>query len=94
MAEKHYHLCLIRDYSCNNAGRIYKYSLDLWATSNVFKAGHRIRLYISSSNFPRFNRNLNMGEQIIGSTRMMQARQTIYHDGKHPSSLILPIIPR
>jgi putative CocE/NonD family hydrolase len=75
-------------------GKIYKYSIDLWATSNVFKAGHRIRLYISSSNFPRFNRNLNTGEPINGSTRRLQARQTIYHDEKHPSSLILPIIPR
>src|ERR1051325_6441010 len=59
---------------------IYKYVIDLWATSNVFKAGHRIRLYISSSNFPRFNRNLNTGEDIIGSTRSVRAHQTIYHD--------------
>ena len=45
-------------------GKVYKYNIDLWATGNVFKAGHRIRLYISSSNFPRFNRNLNTGEPI------------------------------
>ncbi len=74
-------------------GRIYKYSIDLWATSNVFKAGHRIRLYVSSSNFPRFNRNLNTGEGIAGSTRALKAQQTVYHDSQHPSALILPVIP-
>jgi len=75
-------------------GQIYKYTIDLWATSNVFKAGHRIRLYVSSSNFPRFNRNLNTGEPILGATRMEKARQTIYHDAGHPSAIILPVIPR
>ncbi len=75
------------------AGKIYRYTIDLWATSNVFKAGHRIRLYITSSNFPRFNRNLNTGEKIAGSTRAVVARQTIYHDAEHPSALLLPVIP-
>jgi putative CocE/NonD family hydrolase len=75
-------------------GKIYKYTIDLWATSNVFKAGHRIRVYIASSNFPRFNRNLNTGEKIFGGTRMVKARQTIYHDIEHPSAVVLPIIPR
>jgi uncharacterized protein len=76
------------------AGKIYKYTIDLWATSNVFKVGHRIRVYISSSNFPRFNRNLNTGEKTLGATRMEKARQTIYHDAEYPSAIILPIIPR
>ena len=75
-------------------GKVYKYSIDLWATSNVFKAGHRIRVYVSSSNFPRFNRNLNTGEKTIGATRLEKARQTIYHDAEHPSAIILPIIPK
>jgi putative CocE/NonD family hydrolase len=75
-------------------GKIYRYTIDLWATANVFKARHRIRLYISSSNFPRFNRNLNTGEDIIGSTRSVRAHQTIYHDRDHQSALILPLIPR
>lgn len=75
-------------------GKIYKYTIDLWATSNVFKAGHRIRVYISSSNFPRFNRNLNTGEATYGATRMMKAQQTIYHDAEHPSAIVLPIIPK
>jgi putative CocE/NonD family hydrolase len=74
-------------------GKIYQYTIDLWATANVFKAGHRIRLYISSSNFPRFNRNLNTGEDIISSSRSVRAHQTIYHDRDHPSALILPLIP-
>jgi hypothetical protein len=73
--------------------KITKYTIDLWATSNVFKAGHQIRVYISSSNFPRFNRNLNTGEKTLGGTRMQKAKQTIYHDAEHPSAIILPIIP-
>jgi len=75
-------------------GKLYKYTIDLWATSNVFKAGHKIRLYVSSSNFPRFNRNLNTGEMTFGSSRMMKAKQTIYHDADHPSAVVLPIILR
>jgi putative CocE/NonD family hydrolase len=75
-------------------GKIYKYTIDLWATANVFKRGHRIRLYVSSSNFPRFNRNLNTGEDIMTSTRSVRAHQTIYHDREHNSALILPLIPR
>jgi putative CocE/NonD family hydrolase len=75
-------------------GKVYKYKIDLWATSNVFKAGHRIRVYIASSNFPRFNRNLNTGERTLGGIRMEKARQTIYHDAERPSTIILPIIPK
>ncbi len=73
---------------------VTKYSIDLWATSNVFKRGHRLRLYVSSSNFPRFSRNLNTGELMLGASRMVTAKQTIYHDKDHPSALVLPIIPR
>jgi putative CocE/NonD family hydrolase len=74
-------------------GKIYKFVVDLWATSNVFKAGHRIRLYVSSSNFPRFDRNMNTGDSILGASRMVKANQTIYHDAEHPSALVLPVIP-
>ena len=74
--------------------KVYKYTIDLWATSNVFKAGHKIRVYLSSSNFPRFNRNLNTGEKTMGGLRMVTAKQTIYHDAQYPSSIILPIIPK
>ena len=75
-------------------GKIYQYSIDMWATSNLFKAGHRIRLYVSSSNFPRFNRNLNTGEQVAGSAQLVKASQRIYHDAQHPSVLVLPVVPR
>ncbi len=74
-------------------GQVYKYTIDLWATGNVFKAGHRIRLYVSSSNFPRFDRNLNLGEPIAVSTHSKVAHQTVYHGGKYPSALTLPLIP-
>jgi putative CocE/NonD family hydrolase len=75
-------------------GKIYEYTIDLWATGNVFKAGHRIRVAISSSNFPRFARNLNTGENTLGATRMVKATQHIYHDAEHPSALVLPVIPK
>ena len=75
-------------------GEAVKYTIDLWATSNVFKAGHRIRVHVSSSNFPRFNRNLNTGERTLGGTRMARAAQTIYHDADHPSAIVLPVIGR
>jgi putative CocE/NonD family hydrolase len=75
-------------------GRIEKYTIDLGATANVFKAGHQLRLYVSSSNFPRFDRNLNTGEPAATGTRMVKADQAVYHDAEHPSALVLPVIPR
>ena len=64
----------------------------LWETSNLFKAGHRIRLEVTSSNFPRFDRNLNSGEALATGTRLTVAHQTIYHSVEYPSHVILPII--
>jgi putative CocE/NonD family hydrolase len=75
------------------SGKIYKYKIDLWATGNLFKKGHRIRLEISSSNFPFFLPNTNTGNDIGSDTDMKIARQTIYHDSEHSSCLILPVIP-
>ncbi|OLB54684.1 MAG: X-Pro dipeptidyl-peptidase [Ktedonobacter sp. 13_2_20CM_2_56_8] len=77
-------------------GQIYELRLDLWATSNLFKAGHRIRLEVSSSNFPRFDRNTNTGGVIERQTEkdLVQAVNRISHDAAHPSHLILPIIER
>ena len=75
-------------------GKIYRYTIDLWATSNVFLKGHRIRLEVSSSNSPRFARNLNTGQNAASSARYVKATNTIYHDHAHPSALILPVIPR
>jgi uncharacterized protein len=75
-------------------GSVEKYAIDLGATANVFKAGHQLRLYVSSSNFPRFDRNLNTGEPVATGTRMVRAQQAVYHDAEHPSALVLPVIPR
>ena len=74
--------------------RVYEYQITLWETSNLFKAGHRIRLEVSSSNFPRFDRNLNTGADGANDTDMRIARQTIFHNGQYPSHLTLPLIPR
>jgi putative CocE/NonD family hydrolase len=75
-------------------GKVYAYTIDLWATSNVFKAGHCIRLEISSSNFPRFDRNPNTGRDLATETELVPAIQTVYHDGTYPSHVTLPLIPR
>ena len=74
-------------------GTVYKIKVDLWATSNVFLAGHRIRLEVSSSNFPRFDRNLNTGEEQASATRIVKATNVVMHDKEHPSALILPVLP-
>jgi putative CocE/NonD family hydrolase len=74
-------------------GETYHITLDLWATSNVFLAGHKLRLEVSSSNFPRFDRNLNTGEVQAHATRTAKATNVIYHDKAHPSALILPLVP-
>ncbi len=73
-------------------GKIYKYTIHVWPTSNVFKAGHRIRLEISSSNFPMYNRNPNTGHAFAQDADLQVAEQTIYHDIHHPSEVTLPIV--
>jgi uncharacterized protein len=75
-------------------GKIYEYTIDMWATSHVFLPGHKIRLELSSSDFPRFDRNLNTGDDTGKSTRMEMAQQTILHSAQYPSHLVLPVIPR
>jgi putative CocE/NonD family hydrolase len=75
-------------------GKVYEYKIDMWSTSNVFMKGHRIRLEISSSNFPRFDRNLNTGKSASTSAVFVKATNTILHDSSHPSALILPVVPR
>jgi len=74
-------------------GQVYEYHIDLWETSNLFKAGHRIRLEVSSSNFPRFDRNLNTGHTPGLDAEMQIAHQTIHHREERPSHLVLPVIP-
>ena len=75
-------------------GQIYKVKIEMHATSNVFLPGHMLRLEVSSSNFPRFDRNLNTGELQARATRMIKAENTVLHDKEHPSALILPVVPR
>jgi putative CocE/NonD family hydrolase len=75
-----------------NPGEVYRYEIDLWFTSNEFLQGHRIGLAISSSNFPRINRNLNTGGDNEQDSDFIQAKQTIFHNSKYPSHLILPVI--
>jgi putative CocE/NonD family hydrolase len=77
-------------------GAAYRLEIDLWATSNLFKAGHRIRLQVSSSEYPTYELNPNTGRRIThdASGETVPATQTVLHDPRHPSRLILPVIPR
>jgi putative CocE/NonD family hydrolase len=77
-------------------GAALEYRIDLVATSNLFLPGHRVRLTITSSSFPRFDRNPNSGRQLGTDTEedLRPARQTIFHDPRRPSSLLLPVVPR
>lgn len=74
--------------------KTYRYEVDLWVTSNLFKPGHRVRLEISSSNFPRFDRNPNTGHAFGADAELAKAEQSIFHDREHPSHVLLPVIPR
>jgi putative CocE/NonD family hydrolase len=75
-------------------GQPVELTLDLGATGNVFLPGHRIRLEISSSNFPRFDRNPNTGAPFGREAQPVTATQTLYHDPSRPSRLVLPVVPR
>ena len=75
-------------------GQPYRFEIDLWATSHVFLAGHRIRVEISSSCFPRFDRNPNTGTPVESESTLVPASQTILHDAEHTSHITLPVIPR
>lgn len=75
-------------------GEIYRYEIILPPTGIVFKKDHRLRVEISSSDFPLYHRNLNTGLDPYTSTEMVVAGQTVYHDTEHPSHILLPVIPR
>ncbi len=75
-------------------GEIYQVRIRLPPTSNLFAAGHRIRVDISSSNFPRFDLNPNTGEPMGRHTHTVVAHNTIHLDREHPSRVVLPIIPQ
>ncbi|MCY3693612.1 MAG: CocE/NonD family hydrolase [Chloroflexi bacterium] len=75
-------------------GRVYAYEIDLWATSHVVRTGHRLRIEVSSSNFPRFDRNPNTGAPFGRDDRLSTARQEVHHSAARPSHVVLPVIPR
>jgi putative CocE/NonD family hydrolase len=77
-----------------DSSEVYCIEVDLWATGLVFLPGHRIRLDVTSSSFPRWERNLNTGENSATSTEMRVARQSVIHDAAHPSRLVLPVMPQ
>jgi putative CocE/NonD family hydrolase len=76
--------------------RVYAYTIDLVATSHVFLPGHRLRVDVTSSSFPRFDRNPNTGHPLgtDGPEDLQVARQTVFHDNERPSHILLPVIPR
>ena len=76
------------------ANQPYEFTIDLWAASNVFLPGHRLRLEISSSHFPEFDRNLNTDEPFGEGTQGVSAQQTVFHQEDRASYVLLPVIPR
>ena len=74
-------------------GTIYRLEIDLWATSIIFNKGHRIRLALSSSNYPRFDVNTNTGGEFFDKEEVEKATNTIYHNTNYPSHILLPVIP-
>ena len=78
-------------------GEPYEFLIDLWSTSNLFREGHRIRLDISSSNFPRFDANPNTGESPLPAgdpgQRAVTAQNSVHFGRDHPSRVVLPVIP-
>lgn len=80
----------------SEVGRVQEVEVDLWSTSNVFLAGHRIRVQVTSSSFPRWDRNLNTGEDPSrnpAGTHLRVAHQTVHHNRTHASRILLPVIP-
>jgi putative CocE/NonD family hydrolase len=73
-------------------GRVYEYAIDLWATGISFMAGHRMRVEVTSSSFPRWERNPNTGEGGVHSSRTEVARQRIFHDPGRPSHVTLTVV--
>jgi len=73
--------------------RVYSYEIDCWNTCQLFKKGHRIRLEIASSAFPKFSRNQNTGEPLGKTTTLKRASQRVFHDSRQPSHVLLPIVP-
>src|SRR5262249_9047734 len=74
-------------------GKVYEYTIDCWATSMLVKKGHRLRVQIASSAFPKFDRNPNTGNKPGTDAELRTAEQTVYHDRERPSHVVLPIVP-
>jgi uncharacterized protein len=75
-------------------GEVVRYEVDLWATSNVFQAGNRLRVSVQSSNFPRWDRNLNTADSPEQGSTWVTATNTVFHDASRASHIVLPVIPR
>jgi len=84
----------LQEETLMKVGTVYPLTIKLYPASNVFKKGHRIRVDISSSNFPRFDVNPNTGEPLNQNRRAVVAANTIYHDQQHPSHIVLPVVPK
>ena len=74
-------------------GKVYEYTIELLPTSNVFLRGHRMRVHLTSSNFPLWDRNPNTGHEQGMDAELCVAQQTIFHDRRRPSHIVLPIVP-
>jgi hypothetical protein len=70
----------------------YEFEIDMRATANVFQPGHRIRIDVTSSNFPQYDRNPNTGEALGSSAKVRVARQTVFHTPGQPSHIVLPVV--
>jgi putative CocE/NonD family hydrolase len=75
-------------------GQVYPLTVELWNTSHIVRPGHRLRVHVTSSDFPRWERNLNTGSRAAYGKQMEVAHQSLYHDAEHPSRVILPVVPR
>lgn len=74
-------------------GEVYEFDIDMVGTANVFQKGHRIRLDVTSSNFPQFDRNPNTGEAFGASSKVRIAKQTVFHTTQRSSHVLLPVVP-
>lgn len=81
-----------REQNLLTPGEVYEFYVDLWSTSNVFLKGHRVRIEISSSNFPKYDRNPNTGHRFGEDAQFLLAHQKVYHHAEHPSHVVLPVI--
>jgi uncharacterized protein len=72
--------------------KVYEYTIDLWSTSHVFQEGHRVQVEISSSNFPKYDRNPNTGHKFGEDAELQKATQVVHHDNEFASHIILPVV--